>query len=90
MYGRSTCIACTNVYCRDIWHLDGYNKLSLFGIDIHGCIDGYMQNYMKFYMPCMRDCSYSRKILWLEIADSTSNPKYIAHRCVKQLGGIVK
>ena len=38
-------------------------------------------------------CSYSRKILWLEIADSTSNPMYIAHyflRCVENVGGKMK
>ena len=23
-----------------IWHIDGYDKLSPFGLTIHGCIDG--------------------------------------------------
>lgn len=23
-----------------VWHVDGYDKLSPYGLDIHGCIDG--------------------------------------------------
>ena len=25
----------------NVWHVDGYDKLSMYGICIHGCIDGY-------------------------------------------------
>jgi hypothetical protein len=24
-----------------VWHIDGYDKLSRYGIKIHGCIDGF-------------------------------------------------
>ncbi len=24
-----------------VWHIDGYDKLTPFGLSIHGCIDGY-------------------------------------------------
>ena len=27
-----------------LWHMDGYDKLSPYGICIHGCIDGYSRN----------------------------------------------
>lgn len=30
-----------------IWHLDGYDKLTPFGLSIHGCIDGYVCTYFK-------------------------------------------
>lgn len=25
------------------WHMDGYDKLSPYGVTIHGCIDGYVK-----------------------------------------------
>ncbi len=25
-----------------VWHMDGYDNLSRFGLTIHGCIDGYV------------------------------------------------
>ena len=50
------------------WHIDGYDKLRLFGFFIHGCIDGF-----------------SRKILWLEVAESNHDPKLIANYFVNSV-----
>jgi hypothetical protein len=29
-----------------VWHTDGYDKLSPFGLYIHGCIDGYSRKVL--------------------------------------------
>ena len=29
-----------------MWHVDGYDKLKLFGFPIHGCIDGYSRKIL--------------------------------------------
>ena len=29
-----------------MWHVDGYDKLKLFGSPIHGCIDGYSRQIL--------------------------------------------
>ena len=53
------------------WHIDGYDKLKVFGFCIHGCIDGY-----------------SRRIMWLEVGPTNSNPAIICQYfldCVKQV-----
>ncbi len=28
------------------WHMDGYDKLTPFGIGVHACIDGYVQTIL--------------------------------------------
>ncbi len=28
-----------------MWHADGYDKLSPFGLTIHGCADGYIYSH---------------------------------------------
>lgn len=51
-----------------VWHVDGYDKLSPFGLTIHGCIDGF-----------------SRKIIWLKVAPSNSDPKVIARYYLEEI-----
>lgn len=59
-----------------IWHLDGYNKLTPFGIDIHGCIDGYMHNSEA--LSILYNQRYSRKILWLEMTPTNHDSKVVS------------
>ena len=63
-------------FVRDLimWHMDGYDKLSPYGITVHGCIDGYI-NIIKLYCIIY---SFSRKILWLEVSPTNHNPKVVA------------
>ena len=49
-----------------VWHIDGYDKLSHYGLTIHGCIDGYVPSTVKNIMMIIfapHICSFSRKIL---------------------------
>lgn len=57
-----------------VWHIDGYDKLSPYGITIHGCIDGYTTVKLIFIF-CNR---FSRKIMWLKVSPTNHNPKVIA------------
>ena len=36
------------------WHIDGYDKLTLFGFGISGCIDGYSRRII-FLQVCHSD-----------------------------------
>ena len=33
-----------------VWHADGYDKLKLYGVPIHGCIDGFSQKVIWLYV----------------------------------------
>ncbi|XP_065901982.1 uncharacterized protein [Dysidea avara] len=33
-----------------IWHLDGYDKLTPYGLSIHGCIDGYSRKIVWLHL----------------------------------------
>ena len=70
-----------------MWHMDGYDKLSPYGITVHGCIDGYI-NIIKLYCIIY---SFSRKILWLEVSPTNHNPKVVARfylETVEKVAGI--
>ena len=42
---KSTRMNYTNKKTNYLWHLDRNNKLKLFGVGIHGCIDGSAEEY---------------------------------------------
>uniref|UniRef100_A0A1X7TGC1 Integrase core domain-containing protein n=1 Tax=Amphimedon queenslandica TaxID=400682 RepID=A0A1X7TGC1_AMPQE len=58
-----------------MWHIDGYDKLSPYGISIHGCIDGKMMwlkvsptNHdprvvARFYLECLEEVAGVPKFL---------------------------
>ena len=87
------------------WHCDGYDKLKPFGLPIHGCIDGYNNsmklNFQKsscvhviwkqYYWNIFILYRFSRRIMWLKVASSNNNPKFIASyyfECVRKVGGM--
>ena len=37
-----------------IWHVDGYDKLKLFGLALSGCIDGFSRRIM--WLVCGASC----------------------------------
>ena len=70
------------------WHCDGYDKLKPYGLPIHGCIDGYIINIAK--LNIFISSRFSRRIMWLKVAASNNNPRFIvAHyfECIKHIGG---
>ena len=61
-----------------LWHLDGYDKLKLFGFPIHGCIDGFSRRILwlrvahsnndprvisSFYLSCIKEVKGVPRIL---------------------------
>ncbi len=77
-------------YC---WHMDGYDKLSMFGFAIHGCIDGYviMMTLDSFLLNnCIHFTASLGKVLWLKVGSTNHDPAVVLHYylgCVKSLRG---
>ena len=72
------------------WHCDGYDKLKPYGLPIHGCIDGYIHDLLYFSLSLQTLLRYSRRVMWLRVAASNNNPRYIAaffFQCVREIGG---
>ena len=88
-YIRSQIIISLNLFKGPnfLWHCDGYNKLKPYGLPIHGCLDGYLMHDGYYYDKVYR---YSRKIIWLQVANSMSDPSYIAYyylNAIENIGG---
>ena len=64
-------------YC---WHVDGLDKLKTYGFAIHGCIDGYVfeASYKECSYVALLFNSFSRKLIWLEVACTNNNSSVIA------------
>ena len=61
----------------EIWHIDGYDKLSPYGICVHGCIDGFSrkiiwsQAYMTNHDPAViGGYYYIKAIKWVSTESS--------------------
>ena len=63
-----------------LWHVVGYDKLSPYGLCIHGCIDGYVMLSARHFFVTRNYliCSFSRKVIWFKLASTNHDPKVIA------------
>lgn len=46
------------------WHIDGYDKLSPYGLPIHGCVDGWVQKqkHLKYQQPQLKNYLFQKFI----------------------------
>ena len=78
-----------------MWHVDGYCKLTPYGLAIHGCIDGYVE--IRQYVAVVTiyisaTYSFSRKIIWLKLSNTNSDPRVIARyylESIEHAGGMM-